>query len=83
MLTQDFLSLSPAQIRAIFRLPPEFGTFPRAYVEWFTPLNQPDPVSGMYATHRSTSFRHRRPGVVSVEHLVRSCHLMAQMRGSN
>ncbi|KAJ7860957.1 hypothetical protein B0H14DRAFT_2198077, partial [Mycena olivaceomarginata] len=48
--------LRSAQIRTVFKLPPQFGSFPHplAYVEWFTPLNRPDPVSGMYTTHRST-----------------------------
>ncbi|KAJ7894470.1 hypothetical protein B0H14DRAFT_3652042 [Mycena olivaceomarginata] len=47
----------PSQyIRVIFKLPPQFGTYqhPLAYVEWFTPLNKPDPISGMFTTHRST-----------------------------
>ncbi|KAJ7904866.1 hypothetical protein B0H13DRAFT_1528847, partial [Mycena leptocephala] len=41
--------LRPAQIRAIFRLPPQFGEFPHplAYVEWFTALSRPDPISGL------------------------------------
>ncbi|KAF7371542.1 hypothetical protein MVEN_00009200 [Mycena venus] len=36
--------LRPAQIRVIFKLPPQFGTYshPLAYIEWFTPLNKPD-----------------------------------------
>ncbi|KAJ7660335.1 hypothetical protein DFH06DRAFT_951086, partial [Mycena polygramma] len=48
--------LRPAQIRVIFTLPPQFGTYPHplAYIEWFTPLNRPDPTSGMFTTHRST-----------------------------
>ncbi|KAF7372474.1 hypothetical protein MVEN_00109000 [Mycena venus] len=35
------------QIRVIFNLPPQFGHFPHplAYIEWFTPLNQPDRVT--------------------------------------
>ncbi|KAJ7175677.1 hypothetical protein C8R46DRAFT_1160853 [Mycena filopes] len=72
--------LRPAQIRAIFNLPPQFGTFPHplAYVEWFTPLNGPDTVSGMYTTHRSTRLHRRNAAVVSVEHLVRGCHLMGK-----
>ncbi|KAJ7663760.1 hypothetical protein DFH06DRAFT_963127, partial [Mycena polygramma] len=43
-------------IAAIFKLPPQFGTYahPLAYIEWFTPLNRPDPISGMFTTHRST-----------------------------
>ncbi|KAJ6540406.1 hypothetical protein B0H19DRAFT_1313055 [Mycena capillaripes] len=72
--------LRPAQIRVIFNLPPQFGTFshPLAYIEWFTPLNRPDPASGMYTTHRSTRFHRRNSAVVSVEQLVRSCHLMGK-----
>ncbi|KAJ6585760.1 hypothetical protein B0H19DRAFT_926144 [Mycena capillaripes] len=72
--------LRPAQIRVIFNLPPQFGTFahPLVYIEWFTPLNRPDPVSGMYTTHRSTRFHRRNADVVSVEQLVRGCHLMGK-----
>ncbi|KAJ7769423.1 hypothetical protein B0H16DRAFT_1411344 [Mycena metata] len=72
--------LRPAQIRAIFKLPPQFGTFPHplAYIEWFTPLNGPDTVSGMYTTRRSTRNHRRNAAVVSVEHLVRGCHLMGK-----
>ncbi|KAF8179782.1 hypothetical protein K438DRAFT_2172963 [Mycena galopus ATCC 62051] len=72
--------LRPAQIRVIFSLLPQFGSFPHplAYVEWFTPLNRPDPISGMYTTHRSSTALRRRASVVSVEHLVRACHLTAK-----
>ncbi|KAJ7855999.1 Zn-finger domain-containing protein [Mycena leptocephala] len=72
--------LRPAQIRIIFRLPPQFGTFPHplAYIEWFTPLNRPDAASGMFTTHRSTRQHRRHAAVVSVEQLVRGCHLMAK-----
>ncbi|KAJ7161649.1 hypothetical protein C8R46DRAFT_858893, partial [Mycena filopes] len=50
------LCLRPAQIRVIFKLPPQFGQYPHplAYIEWFTPLNRPDPTTGMFTTHRST-----------------------------
>jgi hypothetical protein len=74
------IGLRPAQIRIIFRLPPQFGTFshPLAYIEWFTPLNRPDAVSGMFTTHRSTRQRRRNAAVVSIEQLVRGCHLMAK-----
>ncbi|KAJ6564234.1 hypothetical protein B0H19DRAFT_1258700 [Mycena capillaripes] len=46
--------LRPAQIRVIFNLPPQFGTFahPLAYIEWFTPLNRPDTL--LTALHAST-----------------------------
>ncbi|KAJ7177335.1 hypothetical protein C8R43DRAFT_1084604 [Mycena crocata] len=72
--------LRPVQVRAIFRLPPQFGNFmhPLAYVEWFTPLNRPDLTSGMYTTSRSTRQQRRNAAVISVEYLVRSCHLMGK-----
>ncbi|GBE88895.1 hypothetical protein SCP_1403030 [Sparassis crispa] len=43
--------LRVAHIRAIFRLPEEYGTqfkHPLAYVEWFTPFHSPVPDIGMY-----------------------------------
>ncbi|KAJ7672356.1 hypothetical protein DFH06DRAFT_1266919 [Mycena polygramma] len=72
--------LRPAQIRVIFTLPPQFGTYPHplTYIEWFTPLNRPDPTSGMFTTHRSTRALRRNAAVISIEHLVRSCHLMGK-----
>ncbi|KAJ7250083.1 hypothetical protein B0H12DRAFT_1234544 [Mycena haematopus] len=72
--------LRPAQIRVIFKLPPQFGTYihPLAYIEWFTPLNRPDPTSSMFTTRRSTRFHSRNAAVVSVEHIVHSCHLMGK-----
>ncbi|KAJ7225087.1 Zn-finger domain-containing protein [Mycena rebaudengoi] len=75
--------LRPAQIRAIFRLPPQFGTYthPLAYIEWFTPLNRPDPISGLFTTHRSTRLHRRNAAVVSVEQIVRGCHLMGKCGG--
>ncbi|KAK6969604.1 hypothetical protein R3P38DRAFT_3238924 [Favolaschia claudopus] len=76
--------LRPAQIRAIFKLPPQFGNYPHplAYIEWFTPLNHPDRNTGMYTTHRSTRVHRRNAAIVSVEQIVRSCHLMADSRGT-
>ncbi|KAJ6532372.1 hypothetical protein B0H19DRAFT_888523, partial [Mycena capillaripes] len=76
--------LRPAQIRVIFKLPPQFGTYthPLAYIEWFTPLNRPDPTTGMFTTHRSTRAHRRNAAVISVEHIVRSCHLMAKCGAS-
>ncbi|KAJ6613980.1 hypothetical protein B0H10DRAFT_1804468, partial [Mycena sp. CBHHK59/15] len=80
ILTDMYLGLRPAQIRVIFKLPPQFGSYPHplAYIEWFTALNRPDPVTGMYTTHRSTRQHRCNAAVVSVEHIVRSCHLMAK-----
>ncbi|KAJ7185384.1 hypothetical protein C8R46DRAFT_981964 [Mycena filopes] len=72
--------LRPAQIRVLFKLPPQFGLYPHplAYIEWFTPLNRPEPISGMFTTHRSTRNNTRNSAVVSVEHIVRACHLMGK-----
>ncbi|KAJ7714114.1 hypothetical protein DFH07DRAFT_820773 [Mycena maculata] len=55
--SSGFAGLRPAKIRVIFKLPLQFGSYPHplAYIEWLTPLNgRPDPVSGMFTTHRST-----------------------------
>ncbi|KAJ7722129.1 hypothetical protein DFH07DRAFT_857176, partial [Mycena maculata] len=52
--SSGFAGLRPAQIRVIFKLPLQFGSYPHplAYIEWFTPLkSRPDPVSGMFTTH--------------------------------
>ncbi|KAJ7506471.1 Zn-finger domain-containing protein [Mycena galericulata] len=53
--------LRVAQIRVIFTLPPQYGTYthPLAYIEWFTPFNRPDKTSGMYTIHRSSRAHHR------------------------
>ncbi|KAJ7844284.1 hypothetical protein B0H13DRAFT_2411826 [Mycena leptocephala] len=71
--------LRPVQVRVIFKLPPQFGSYlhPLAYIEWFTPLNRPDPTSAMFTTHRSRAHM-RNAAVISVEHIVRSCHLMGK-----
>ncbi|KAJ7174921.1 Zn-finger domain-containing protein [Mycena filopes] len=78
--SSGIVGLRPAQIRVIFKLPPQFGQYahPLAYIEWFTNFNRPDPTTGMYTTHRSTRFHRRNAAVVSVEHIVRGCHLMAK-----
>ncbi|KAF7346302.1 hypothetical protein MSAN_01857600 [Mycena sanguinolenta] len=72
--------LRPAQIRVIFKLPPQFGNYshPLAYIEWFTPLNRPDPTTDMFTTHRSSRNRRRNAAVISVEHIVCACHLMGK-----
>ncbi|KAJ7115282.1 hypothetical protein C8R44DRAFT_538537, partial [Mycena epipterygia] len=48
--------LRVAQFRAIFILPPQFGSYPHPliYIEWFTPFNQLDKVSNMYIVQRSS-----------------------------
>lgn len=72
--------LRVARVRVIFDLPPQFGRLPHplAYIEWFTALGHPDPVTGMYSVRHST--RHRRPNaeIISVDRIVRSAHLMGK-----
>ncbi|KAJ7184817.1 Zn-finger domain-containing protein [Mycena filopes] len=72
--------LRVAQIRAIFTLPPQYGTYPHplAYIEWFTGFNRPDNVTGLFTIHRSSRAQRRNAAVVSVEHIVRTCHLMGK-----
>ncbi|KAJ6577620.1 hypothetical protein B0H19DRAFT_1207980 [Mycena capillaripes] len=72
--------LRPAQIRVIFKLPPQFGTYTHllTYIKWFTPLNRPDPTTGMFTTHCSTRAHRRNAAVISVKHIVCSCHLMGK-----
>ncbi|KAF9230313.1 hypothetical protein BU15DRAFT_22152, partial [Melanogaster broomeanus] len=75
--------LRVAQIRAIFKLPPQFGRYtqarPLAYVEWFTPFRGLDPIVGMYQVSRSTRHRRRNAAVVHVDEIVRPCHLIPKM----
>ncbi|KAJ7659560.1 hypothetical protein DFH06DRAFT_1089760 [Mycena polygramma] len=72
--------LRVAQVRAIFMLPPQYGTYshPLAYVEWFTNFNRPNNTSGLYTIHRSSRAQRRNAAIVSVEHIVRTCHLMGK-----
>ncbi|KAF9545927.1 hypothetical protein CPC08DRAFT_596753, partial [Agrocybe pediades] len=48
--------LRAAQVRFIFDLPAHLGRakHPLAYIEWFTPLGQPDSLTGMHVVKRST-----------------------------
>jgi hypothetical protein len=72
--------LRVAQIHLIFNLPPQFGVVacPLAYIEWFTPLGVPDHITGLYVVRRSTRRRQPNTELVSVDRLVRGCHLMAK-----
>ena len=75
-----FVGLRVAQIRLIFNLPPQFGTLPHplAYVEWFTRFGSPDINTGLYSVTRSTHQGQRNSEIVSVDRIVRGCHLMAR-----
>jgi hypothetical protein len=74
------LSLRVAQVRLIFDLPPHFGTVPHplAYVEWFTPLGRPDASTGPHSITRSTRHTRRNSIIVSVDSILRGCHLMSR-----
>jgi hypothetical protein len=73
-----FLGLRVAEIRAIFKLPSQFGHFsqPLAYVHWFKPFQAWDPQLGMFKLSRST--RHHRPNaaVICANQIVQTCHLI-------
>ncbi|KAG1824011.1 hypothetical protein EV424DRAFT_1510778 [Suillus variegatus] len=72
-----------AQVHIIFTLPRQFlvGTNSRAlaYVEWFTPLREPDPSSGLRQVSRSTRQLHRNAAVIHLDEMVRPCHLIPKM----
>lgn len=51
---------------------------PLAYVEWFTPLGNPDPITGMYLIKRSTRAHRRNAEIISADRIVRSCHLLGK-----
>ncbi|KAF8803595.1 hypothetical protein BYT27DRAFT_7303850, partial [Phlegmacium glaucopus] len=72
--------LRVAQVRIIFELPPQFGYYlhPLAYVEWFTSLGNPDPLTGMHTVTRSTCQSHRNVSIVPVTQIARGCHLIAK-----
>ncbi|KAG1842867.1 hypothetical protein DFJ58DRAFT_717888 [Suillus subalutaceus] len=73
--------LRVAQVRAIFSLPRQFGTYTRAlaYIEWFTPFRAPDPSSGMRQVSRSTRHCRCNAAVIHVDEIIRPCHLIPKM----
>jgi hypothetical protein len=74
------LGLKVAQVRVIFSLPAAFGKYPHplAYVEWFTPLRDPDPATGMHIISRSTQFHRRNAAVIPANWILRNCHLIGK-----
>ena len=67
----------------LFKLPAQFGPFPHplAYIEWFTPLRDPEPIIGVYRISRSTRNHRRNAAVVSVGDIMEDCHLSVVSRG--
>lgn len=78
--TSTLDGLRVGQIRVIFSLPPQFGRYPHplAYVEWFTPLQTQNSITGMYSITRSTRLGRRNAEVISATRIVRACHLIAK-----
>ncbi|KAG0696694.1 hypothetical protein DFH29DRAFT_1004362 [Suillus ampliporus] len=70
-----------AQVRVLFRLPRQFGVYPRplAYIEWFTPFREPDESSGLRLISRSTRHLRRNSAVIHVDEIIRPCHLIPKM----
>ncbi|TEB37729.1 hypothetical protein FA13DRAFT_1614435, partial [Coprinellus micaceus] len=72
--------LRVAQVRVIFAVPPHLRAphVPKymAYIEWFTPLRNPDPTTGLRATSRSSAHRGPAFDIVPLNHVVAACHLI-------
>lgn len=71
--------LSIGQVHIIFCVPDVFCDLapePLMFVQWYTPLNAHDPLSGMYSVGILTSNHERSVSVISIITLVRSCHLI-------
>ena len=72
------ICLTVAQVRVIFRLPQEYGTFPHplAYVEWFTGFSTPVTDLGMYQISHSSRSHCRRVSIIPITQIKRSIHLI-------
>ncbi|KAG2099222.1 uncharacterized protein F5147DRAFT_640620 [Suillus discolor] len=79
--TLEVIAVRVAQVRVIFTLPRQFGSYlrPLAYVEWFTPFREPDQFSGLRQVSRLTRHLRWNGAVVHVDELVRPCHLVPKM----
>ncbi|KAG2100245.1 hypothetical protein BD769DRAFT_1631108 [Suillus cothurnatus] len=77
------LGVRVAQVCIIFTLPHQFqvGMYSRAlaYVEWFTPLREPDLSSGLCQVSRSTRQLHRNAAVIHIDEVIHPCHLIPKM----
>ncbi|KAK0458986.1 uncharacterized protein EV420DRAFT_1629457 [Desarmillaria tabescens] len=70
--------LHVAQVRAIFNLPEELGSFPHplAYVKWFTPLWRVDEHMQMFRVERSMWNHLRNASIIPITYISCSCHLI-------
>ena len=67
----------------VFSLPERYGVkvvHPLVYVEWCTPFQRRDPVTGMYVVSLSTrthnNMQHAYGEIVSADRIARNCYLM-------
>ncbi|KAJ7582127.1 hypothetical protein C8J56DRAFT_1015707 [Mycena floridula] len=75
-----------ARVRVIFALPQIYGVktkHPMAYVEWFTPFSSVDPISGLYTVSPSTRMRAVYGEIITVDRIVRNCHLVLKFGKEN
>ncbi|KAH7905274.1 hypothetical protein BJ138DRAFT_1138330 [Hygrophoropsis aurantiaca] len=70
--------LCVAEIRVIFSLPPHLGSsaHPLAYVHYFRPLRSWDENLQMYRIERATRNHLPHAGIVSLDKVIRPCHLV-------
>jgi hypothetical protein len=71
--------LRVAQVHVIFALPAIYCLQveqPLAYVEWFTPFGNPDPLTGLYTISRSTRMGHTHSEIIDVSRIARNCHVI-------
>ncbi|KAI0684573.1 hypothetical protein BC835DRAFT_1409120 [Cytidiella melzeri] len=71
--------LTVVQVRVIFCLPETvsyLSKHPLAYVEWFTPFQPYNNITGMFSVAPSQRNRCRRASIIPITAIVRSCHLI-------
>ena len=80
-INKEVLGVRVVQVRVIFSLPRQFGVYsrPLGYIEWFTPLRDPDSITGLRHVIRSTRQLHRNAAAIHVDEIVRPCHLIPKM----
>ncbi|KIJ27028.1 hypothetical protein M422DRAFT_260677 [Sphaerobolus stellatus SS14] len=72
-----FEGVDVVQVRAIFRLPSHFGSYPHAlaYVEYFTGRRVISDKYGMWIVRRAIVHGKRKAGIIRVDTIRSSCHL--------
>ncbi|KAJ6583652.1 hypothetical protein B0H10DRAFT_1675427, partial [Mycena sp. CBHHK59/15] len=72
--------LRVAQVKVLFKLPDHYpvkaSTTPLAYIEWFTPLRNPDPLDGYYHLSRSTRQQAPYAEIITADRIVRNVMLI-------